>query len=416
MAGLVVIDFIDMEQSSHVRKVEKAMKEALKNDRARIQVGPHLVLRPDGDEPPAAAHRRARGIDQGLPALRGTGLMRTASSAGLSRCGCSRTRRRAAAASNILLRAGREAAIYVLNKKRAELAEIEQRYGVSIEVLIDEASKARSGPRPQPVERPKWVEDARDDEEEEEIEENEDEEETEAAPTEAEAEEEAQERDLGRDRDEDGAEGDGRPGRKRRRRRRGGRGRRRSGQEGAIPGEELPPSVESSEAAEVSAKKPEGKRKGRAEDKVKAHAEEKPKSGRRRKAKPEAMASEETAAKASEDVEPDSSPMVQRPADLEPPIANTEAPPEPQPKPKPKLRGRKAKVEQAEIAPTEASTAQAGDEDPQEAKPKRRTRKKAAQPAGKAADEQRSLAVDNDSNGDEAPSNPRRGWWQRTFG
>ncbi|HKR24237.1 MAG TPA: Rne/Rng family ribonuclease, partial [Allosphingosinicella sp.] len=39
MAGLVVIDFIDMEQNSHVRKVEKAMKEALKNDRARIQVG-----------------------------------------------------------------------------------------------------------------------------------------------------------------------------------------------------------------------------------------------------------------------------------------------------------------------------------------------------------------------------------------
>ncbi|HWH21706.1 MAG TPA: Rne/Rng family ribonuclease, partial [Allosphingosinicella sp.] len=39
MAGLVVIDFIDMESNGHIRKVEKAMKEALKNDRARIQVG-----------------------------------------------------------------------------------------------------------------------------------------------------------------------------------------------------------------------------------------------------------------------------------------------------------------------------------------------------------------------------------------
>ena len=39
MAGLIVIDFIDMESNGHVRKVEKAMKEALKNDRARIQVG-----------------------------------------------------------------------------------------------------------------------------------------------------------------------------------------------------------------------------------------------------------------------------------------------------------------------------------------------------------------------------------------
>ena len=71
MAGLVVIDFIDMEQSSHVRKVEKAMKDALKNDRARIQVGRISQLRPDGNEPPAAAHRRARSLDQGLPALRG---------------------------------------------------------------------------------------------------------------------------------------------------------------------------------------------------------------------------------------------------------------------------------------------------------------------------------------------------------
>ena len=39
MAGLVVIDFIDMEMNSNIRKVEKAMKEALKDDRARIQVG-----------------------------------------------------------------------------------------------------------------------------------------------------------------------------------------------------------------------------------------------------------------------------------------------------------------------------------------------------------------------------------------
>src|SRR3989337_3507614 len=39
MAGLVVIDFIDLESSGHIRKVEKTMKDALKNDRARIQVG-----------------------------------------------------------------------------------------------------------------------------------------------------------------------------------------------------------------------------------------------------------------------------------------------------------------------------------------------------------------------------------------
>ena len=54
----------------------------------------------------------------------------------------------------ITLRAGREAAIYLLNKKRAELAEIEERYGVTVEVMIDEAFEGArmtvesSGPKP----------------------------------------------------------------------------------------------------------------------------------------------------------------------------------------------------------------------------------------------------------------------------
>jgi ribonuclease E len=70
MAGLSSSTSSTWNQSSHVRKVEKAMKEALKNDRARIQVGRISELRPDGNEPAAAPHRRARGFDQGLPALR----------------------------------------------------------------------------------------------------------------------------------------------------------------------------------------------------------------------------------------------------------------------------------------------------------------------------------------------------------
>ena len=71
MAGLVVIDFIDMEQSSHVRKVEKAMKDALKNDRARIQVGRISSFGLMEMSRQRLAHRRARSVDQGLPALRG---------------------------------------------------------------------------------------------------------------------------------------------------------------------------------------------------------------------------------------------------------------------------------------------------------------------------------------------------------
>ena len=84
MAGLVVIDFIDMEQNSHVRKVEKAMKEALKNDRARIQVG---RISSFGLMEMSRQRLRTGVLEASTkpcPHCEGTGLMRTAASAGLS--------------------------------------------------------------------------------------------------------------------------------------------------------------------------------------------------------------------------------------------------------------------------------------------------------------------------------------------
>ena len=84
MAGLVVIDFIDMDNGSNVRKVEKAMKEALKNDRARIQVG-----RISSFGLMEMSRQRLRtgvleATTRSCPHCDGTGLVRTASSAGLS--------------------------------------------------------------------------------------------------------------------------------------------------------------------------------------------------------------------------------------------------------------------------------------------------------------------------------------------
>ena len=121
MAGLVVIDFIDMESSGHIRKVEKAMKDALKNDRARIQVGrissfglmemSRQRLRTGVLE---ASTRPCAHCD-------GTGLMRTASSAGLSALRMLEDEAGRGRGSRIVLRAGREAAVYLLNKKRAEI-------------------------------------------------------------------------------------------------------------------------------------------------------------------------------------------------------------------------------------------------------------------------------------------------------
>src|SRR4051794_33579038 len=172
MAGLIVIDFIDMEQSSHVRKVEKAMKEALKNDRARIQVG---RISSFGLMEMSRQRLRTGVLEASTkpcPHCEGTGLMRTAASAGLSALRFLEDEATRGRGDRICLRAGREAAVYVLNKKRAELADIEQRYGVSIEIVIDETFEGArmtvesSGPRPIAGARPEpvQIEDEADDE------------------------------------------------------------------------------------------------------------------------------------------------------------------------------------------------------------------------------------------------------------
>ena len=154
MAGLVVIDFIDMENNSNIRKVEKAMKEALKDDRARIQVG-----RISGFGLMEMSRQRLRtGVLEAstkvCPHCEGTGLVRTASSAGLSALRMLEEEAARGKGSVITLRASQEAAFYVLNNKRREIDEIEQRYGVAISILPDgEIEGARmsveaSGPRP----------------------------------------------------------------------------------------------------------------------------------------------------------------------------------------------------------------------------------------------------------------------------
>ncbi len=154
MAGLVVIDFIDMENNSNVRKVEKAMKAALANDRARIQVG---RISSFGLMEMSRQRLRTGVLEASTrqcPHCEGTGLVRTASSAGLSALRMLEEEAARGKGSLLTMRASSEAAFYLLNRKRHELAEIETRYGVRIEVLSDgETEGARmaveaSGPPP----------------------------------------------------------------------------------------------------------------------------------------------------------------------------------------------------------------------------------------------------------------------------
>ena len=392
MAGLIAIDFIDMEQSSHVRKVEKAMKEALKNDRARIQVG---RISSFGLMEMSRQRLRTGVLEastKACPHCEGTGLMRTAASAGLSALRMIEDEATRGRGERILLRAGREAAVYVLNKKRAELADIEQRYGVSVEIAIDESFEGAkmtvesSGPRPVAPPRPEAA--AVEEPEEEEV-----------LEAEAEEEEEAEEQP---------AEGE-RQGRRRRRRRRGGRGRRREGE--AAPAEERVEEAAEPVVAEEAA--------------AEATAEEtsaEPRRRRRRRGRKGAQAEAEAT------VEPDSSPMVERPIDEEPPIAETQAAEEAKPK---RRRARKAAAAEAELAvpepaPADAPPAETVDQAAPAAKPARKRRGKAApseaegaaaEPAPAAAEPAAPLpAANNDAAPEEEGAEPRRGWWQKTFG
>jgi ribonuclease E len=388
MAGLIVIDFIDMEQNSHVRKVEKAMKEALKTDRARIQVG---RISSFGLMEMSRQRLRTGVLEASTkpcPHCEGTGLMRTAASAGLSALRIIEDEATRGRGERILLRAGREAAVYVLNKKRAELADIEQRYGVMIEIVIDESFEGArmavdsSGPRPTAAPRPEPVA-AEEPEDEEPILEGDEEEEDEHETVEISLEGAEEER------------GEERHGRRRRRRRRGGRGRgRREGAEGeaAPPAEEPETLAEEQPAAEDA-------------EAVPGQAEGGKRRRRRRGRKGTEVAAEPV-------VEPESSPMVERPIDEEPPIAETE----PAEEAKPKRRRSKKAAAAEEPAPAEAPPAETAD---QEAKPARKRKAKAKpvpETAEPAAEEPAGVPAANNDTAADASGEPRRGWWQRTFG
>ncbi|MGB3738719.1 MAG: ribonuclease E/G [Pontixanthobacter sp.] len=174
MAGLVVIDFIDMDYNSNVRKVEKAMKDSLKSDRARIQVG-----RISSFGLMEMSRQRLRtgvleATTRECPHCDGTGLVRTASSAGLSALRLIEDEAAKGKGTTISLSASTEAAVYLLNTKRGDLAEIEDRYNVSVEVVPegeDEGAKmlvTSSGPRPS--EAPKFEPIVDDDDDDEELE------------------------------------------------------------------------------------------------------------------------------------------------------------------------------------------------------------------------------------------------------
>lgn len=470
MAGLVVIDFIDMDNGSNVRKVEKAMKEALKNDRARIQVG---RISSFGLMEMSRQRLRTGVLEASTrpcPHCEGTGFVRTASSSGISALRLIEDEAARGRGSLLTLRCSQEAAFYVLNRKRADIAEIEDRYGVQVEIIPDEeqegARMSVEANGPPPAHAPKFerpIVDVEDDLIEDEVEEEfEDEEVEETAAAEP------------RERAEQGDDEGGR-GNRRRRRRRGRRGRSRPEGEsegevesGEAEGEDEDEvvdagSVEDEEAVETDAEAPAeaGEREG-------GRRRRRGRRNRRREGDrvEEAVALAEAPAEVSD--EPDAEPEA---------VAAPEPEPAPVPKTRRRPRARAASASVTEAAPeaeAEAEqpeadtpvTAPVAEEAP--AKPKRTRRKKPVEPIADAADAgpvndglpapdavepeateapakpkrtrrkkadvapaaeapvatepeevaapEPEAAAEADAAPADGEATPRRGWWQRTFG
>ncbi|MFC7050635.1 Rne/Rng family ribonuclease [Emcibacter nanhaiensis] len=139
MAGLIVIDFIDMEDRGNIRSVERRMKECLKSDRARIQVGKISTF---GLMEMSRQRLRAGVLESSTrtcPHCDGTGIIRSVESQSLHIIRVIEEEGIRKRSSNLVLYLPANVAIYILNQKRQQLMELEQRYGFSVGISIDES-------------------------------------------------------------------------------------------------------------------------------------------------------------------------------------------------------------------------------------------------------------------------------------
>jgi ribonuclease E len=139
LAGLIVIDFIDMESRRNNTAVEKRLKDALKNDRARIQVGSisHFGLLEMSRQRLRPSIAETNSVP--CPHCGGTGHMRSTESAALSVLRAIEDEGGRRRSAEIVVHVHGSIALYVLNHKRVRLAEIEQRYGLHVTFQADDS-------------------------------------------------------------------------------------------------------------------------------------------------------------------------------------------------------------------------------------------------------------------------------------
>jgi len=266
LAGLIVIDFIDMEERRNNLAVEKRLKDKLKTDRARIQIG-----RISGFGLLEMSRQRLRpgmleSTTQPCAHCHGTGLIRSDDNMALQVLRALEEEGTRKRSKEVLLKAPISIVNYLINHKREHIALIEARYGMAVRIeadpmmispdhtlekfktatrLVPEISAVISGHAglmgaPAEDEDDDYVEDIVEDEEE-----------AEAEATETHQSDRQSDSQNGR---ESNGEGDGEGGKKKRRRRRRRRGGNREGENGTEEnGEEGDDSAGDSEAVTADA-------------------------------------------------------------------------------------------------------------------------------------------------------------------
>ncbi len=139
LSGLIVIDFIDMEENRNQNAVERRMKEAMRNDRARIQIGSisHFGLLEMSRQRLRLSFNES--ISNLCPHCEGTGRVRSIETAAMQMLRIIEEEAQKGKMDELHVTMHREVALFILNHKRTSVADLEARYGLQIVLLTDDS-------------------------------------------------------------------------------------------------------------------------------------------------------------------------------------------------------------------------------------------------------------------------------------
>jgi ribonuclease E len=137
LAGLIVIDFIDMDEKRNNRSVERKLSDCLRQDRARIQVGriSHFGLLEMSRQRIRASVLESS--TEPCPQCGGTGHVRSVSSVALQLLRGIEEILMKGATHNLVVRTRNDVALYVLNHKRGHLRDLENAFKVTLSIVSD---------------------------------------------------------------------------------------------------------------------------------------------------------------------------------------------------------------------------------------------------------------------------------------